>query len=157
MIQDAIKIFYSDNPIPNPINITLTQKQIVDGQRIDDAISETNFKHFSSLLNRQIFGNAYKRHNRKLAMLVVRECGAWHRHHIHAIIEKPTNLSTDEFMAKIIECWMKTDFGYREYHYEEPIGEDRKTGWINYCFKRRTKADVASSIDWTNSTCFECR
>jgi hypothetical protein len=94
MIQSSIKQFYLANPVPNPINITLTQKQLVGGQRIDDEISSANFRHFRSLLNRQLFGNAYKRHGRQLAMLVVREDGAWHRHHIHAVIQKPTSLNS---------------------------------------------------------------
>lgn len=86
MIQSALKHFYLTHPVPNPINITLTQKQVVDGQRIDDEISSANFRHFRNLLNSHLFGNAYKRHGRQLAMLVVRENGAWHRHHIHAIL-----------------------------------------------------------------------
>lgn len=157
MLQAVIKQFYNDRRVPKPINITLTQKQIVEGQRIDDEISSANFRHFRNLLNRRLFGNAYKRHGRQLAMLVVREDGAWHRHHLHAIIEKPASLTTEEFIALVMECWCKTRFGYREYHFEEPADWDRETGWINYCLKKRTKGDFASSIDWANSTCFERR
>lgn len=157
MLQGVIRQFYNDHRVPNPINITLTQKQIVEGQRIDDEISSANFRHFRNLLNRRLFGNAHKRHGRQLAMLVVREDGAWHRHHLHAIIEKPASLTTEEFIALVMECWGNTRFGYREYHFEEPADRDREAGWINYCLKKRTKADVASSIDWANSTCFERR
>lgn len=157
MIQSSIKQFYRTNPVPNPINITLTQKQVVDGQRIDDAISSANFKHFRRLLNSRLFGNAYKRHGRQLAMLVVREDEAWHRHHIHAIIEKPTSLTIEEFITLVVECWGKTRFGYREHHFEKPTDKDRETGWLNYCLKKRTKDDLPSSIDWDNSTCFERR
>lgn len=157
MIQSALKYFYQTNPVPNPVNITLTQKQAVDGQRIDDEISSSNFKHFRSLLNRALFGNAYKRHGRQLKMLVVREDGAWHRHHIHAIIEKPTSLSIEEFIVLVLDCWTKTRFGYREFHFEQPITRERENGWLNYILKKRTKEDLASSIDWVNSTCFERR
>lgn len=157
MLQGVIKQFYKDNSVPNPINITLTQKQVVDGQRINDEISEANFRHFRNLINRNLFGNAYKRHSRQLSMLVVREDGAWHRHHLHAVIEKPANLTTEEFLALVMECWNKTRFGYREHHFEDPVDQNRATGWINYCLKMRTKTDIASSIDWANSTCFERR
>jgi hypothetical protein len=92
VIQGTIKQFYQEHQVPNPINITLTQKQVVDGQRIDDETSSANFRHFRNLLNRRLFGNAHKRYGRQLSMLVVREDGAWHRHHIHAIIEKPAAL-----------------------------------------------------------------
>lgn len=157
MIQGVIKQYYRDHQVPNPVNITLTQKQVVDGQHIDDATSEANFKHFRNLLNSRLFGNAFKRHGRQLSILVVRESGAWHRHHIHAVIEKPSSLTTEEFITTVIQCWTKTKFGYNEHHFEEPVDQYRATGWINYCLKKRTKTDVASSIDWANSTCFERR
>lgn len=157
MLQDDIKRFYRDSPVPNPINITLTEKQFVEGQRIDDVISEANCRHFLNLLNRRIFGNAHKRYKRHLSTFFVRECSAWHRHHLHAIIEKPSTLTTEEFIAMVIECWTKTKFGYYEHHFEEPADTDRVLGWLNYCLKKKTKADVASSIDWANSTCFERR
>lgn len=157
MLQGVIKQFYHDHRVPNPINITLTQKQIFEGQRIDDEISSANFRHFRNLLNRRLFGNAYKRHGRQLSMFVVQEDGAWQRHHLHAIIEKPASLTTEEFIALVMECWGKTRFGYREHHFEEPADQAWEAGWVNYCLKKRTKADVASSIDWANSTCFERR
>ena len=90
-------------------------------------------------------------------MLVVRESGEWQRHHLHAAIEKQTNLTIEEFIVLVIESWIKTKFGYKEYHFEEPANKDREKGWITYCLKKRTKVDLASSIDWVNSTCFECR
>ena len=90
-------------------------------------------------------------------MLVVRESGEWQRHHLHAVIEKPTNLTIEEFIATVLECWKKTRFGYKEHHFEVPADQEREKGWIRYCLKKRTKADLASSIDWVNSTCFESR
>lgn len=157
MIKPSLKNYYKENPVPNPINITLTQKQIVDGQRIDDAVSAANFRHFRNLINRRLFGNTYKRYNRQLKMFVVREHGSWHRHHIHAIIEKPQNLTTEEFIVVALECWLRTRFGYREYHFEQPESEERQAGWVNYCLKTRSKDDLVASIDWENSTCFERR
>jgi hypothetical protein len=158
VFHDSIRrSILSDNPVPNPINITLTQKQVVDGQRIDDEISSANFRHFRNLLNSHLFGNAYKRHGRQLKMLVVREDGAWLRHHIHAILEKPSSLSIEEFIALVLDCWSKTRFGYREHHFEQPTTPDRETGWLNYILKKRTKDDLAASIDWANSTCFARR
>jgi hypothetical protein len=157
MIQSALRKFCQDHPVPNPINITLTQKQVVDGQRINDETSQANFKHFRNLLNRELYGNAYKRHGRQLKMLVVREQGEWHRHHLHAIIEKPEHLTLEEFIALIVTCWTKTRFGYPEHHFEQPATPDREAGWLRYCLKKRSKDELASSIDWVNSTCFERR
>ena len=37
-LREFVKGFY----IPSPVNITFTQKQIVDGFKIDDLVSERN-------------------------------------------------------------------------------------------------------------------
>lgn len=154
-IQSSLKEYYASHRVPNPINFTLTQKQIVDGQRINDEIAQQNFRHFRKLLNTHLFKNAYKRHGRQLSMLVVSEADATHRHHLHAVIERPQDMSTDHFVPLVMQYWTRTRFGYNQYHFEEPASADREVGWINYCLKKRTKADLASSIDWVNSTCFE--
>ena len=39
-IQNHIKQFYNQSPVPNPVNLTLTEKQLVNGQKIDDLASE---------------------------------------------------------------------------------------------------------------------
>lgn len=155
MLQGVFKTYYLQNRVPNPVNITLTQKQVVDGQWISDDVSEANFKHFSTLLNRRLYGNAHKRFGKKLAMFVVRESDATHRHHLHVVIQRPNHLTVKEFIALLTECWKKTRFGYHQVHFEIPETEDRELGWIDYSLKTRTKADYASSIDWKNSTCFE--
>ena len=72
-IQNHIKQFYNQNPVPNPINLTLTEKQAVNGQKIDDLASEQNLRHFRNLINTKLYKNAYKRHRKQLSMFVVRE------------------------------------------------------------------------------------
>jgi len=157
MIQSAIRDFYRAHQVPNPINLTLTQKQFAEGQKLDELASVQNFKHFSNLLNRRIFGNAFKRFGRKLSMFVISETGAWQRHHLHVVIECPQHLTVEEFIALVLACWLSTRFGYHEHHFEVPADRQRRDGWITYCLKKRTKTDLASSIDWVNSTCFERR
>jgi hypothetical protein len=156
-LQHTISDFYSENPIPNPLNVTLTQKQVVDGHRIDDTLSEQNFRHFRNLLNRKVFGNAYTRHGRQLGLLVVRENSALQRHHLHAIIEIPERIPYPEFCDLMRSCWSDTRFGYHQVHFERPETKARVNGWQSYCLKKRSKDDFASSIDWVNSTCFERR
>jgi hypothetical protein len=67
------KAYYLEHRVPNPVNITLTQRQVVDGQWITDTLSQQNFRHFANKLNSAIFGTRFKRHGRKLAMFVIRE------------------------------------------------------------------------------------
>jgi hypothetical protein len=156
-IHSQIRDFYLSHQVPNPVNITLTEKQLVNGQKIDDFSSEQNFKHFRNLLNSRLFKNAYKRHGKQLSMFVVRECDHTHRHHLHIIMQKPDDIELNFFMYMVKSCWQKTKFGYNEMHFEKPDNLQRIVGWLEYCLKKRTKNDLASSIDWVNSTCFELR
>ena len=156
-IHSHTRDFYLSHQVPNPINITLTEKQLVNGQKIDDFSSEQNFKHFRNLLNTRLFKNAYKRYGKQLSMFVVRECDHTHRHHLHIILEKPQDIELNFFMHMVKSCWQKTKFGYSEMHFEKPDNLQRTVGWLEYCLKKRTKNDLASSIDWVNSTCFELR
>ena len=84
-LREFVKGFY----IPSPVNITFTQKQIVDGFKIDDLVSERNFRYFKNMLNRKVFGNSYSRYGKCLGMLVVREVSSNQRHHLHTIIQQP--------------------------------------------------------------------
>lgn len=152
-----IKSFYYQNPIPNPINFTFTEKQVADGKFIDDNVSEQNFRHFSNLLNARIYKSAFKRHGKRLAVFVVREQDALHRHHLHGVIEQPAHVAQPAFLWMMSNLWRSTHFGYDEVHFEAPENEERCVGWIDYCLKKRSKAFYSDSIDWSNSTCFELR
>ena len=77
--NSIIKQFYQEHRVPSPVNFTLTQRQVVDGQWISDEVSQQNFRHFANLLNSQIYGKAFKRFGKKLSMFVVREHDAIHR------------------------------------------------------------------------------
>jgi hypothetical protein len=152
-----IKDYYFKNRVKNPINFTLTQKQVVDGQWVSDTVSEQNFRHFTNKINRKVFGKSAQRHGKKLGMFVVRECDETHRHHIHCIIECPEGMEPLNFTELVHECWVSTRFGYYEMDFEIPETDEREIGWVGYCLKRRSKAEYSSSIDWSNSTCFELR
>ena len=74
MVELAIiKTDSLEHRVPNPVNITLTQKQCVDGEWLDDLRSEQNFRHFANKLNSSVLGARFKRFGKRLAMLVVRE------------------------------------------------------------------------------------
>ena len=135
------------NKINNPINVTLTEKQKVNGVDLDNISSEQNFRHFKNLLNSKVFGNGYKRFNKQLKMLVVREYSQNLRHHIHCIIEQPIRYNYLEFNFLIHKLWSKTLFGYWNIHIEKPTSHKREVGWFNYIMKDK----VENSIDWNNS------
>lgn len=143
-----------NSKVPNPINITLTEKQQFNGITIDDVVSEQNFRHFKNILNRKVFGNRHRRFGTQLKMLVVREVSSGNRHHLHLIIEQPFGYTYKKFRTLVKECWMKTDFGHFQTHFEKPLTIEREDGWVDYLLKDRTKESLESSIDWSNSTVF---
>ena len=141
------KKWLNEHTINNPINVTLTEKQKVNGINLDRIISEQNFRHFKNLLNSKVFGNGFKRFKKQLKMIVVREYSSNLRHHIHCIIEQPKRYSDLEFNFLISKLWKKTQFGYSNIHIEKPTSHEREVGWFNYIMK----GNVNSSIDWNNT------
>ena len=141
------KNWLSEYKINNPINVTLTVKQIVNGIDLDRIRSEQNFRYFKNLLNTNIFGNGFKRFNKQLKMIVVREYSFNLRHHIHCIIEQPKRYSDLEFNLLIRKLWKKTLFGYSNIHIEKPTSLEREVGWFNYIMKDK----IENSVDWNNS------
>lgn len=81
-VNDSIKQWLWENRIPYPINVTLTERQSFKGQKIDDVVSESNFKHLKKVLNQMIFANGYRRFGKQLRMLVVKEVSPLLRHHL---------------------------------------------------------------------------
>ena len=149
-LKEKTKKWLSNYKIDNPINVTLTEKQTINYNKkigLDRIRSEQNFRHFKNLLNTKVFGNGYKRFNKQLKMLVVREFSHNLRHHIHCIIEHPLRYSYLEFNHLIHKLWNKTDFGYWSVHIEKPTSHKREVGWFNYIMKDK----VENSIDWNNS------
>ena len=151
-LNDQLKNYLRSNRVKNPINITFTQKQKVDGKWIDDFQSEQNFKHFKNVLNRKVFGNGYKRFNKQLEMLVIREVSLNQRHHLHCIIELPLRYWFDEFSSLIKNIWKNTKFGYDQIDIEKPSSQLREDGWLEYIMKDFTKVSLSTSIDYENSS-----
>lgn len=151
-LTEQIKKFIRENRVANPLNVTLTEKQRYNGIRLDDIISEQNFRHFRNVLNRKVFGNGYKRFGMELQMLVIREVSVNHRHHIHCIIELPQRYEFVAFTDLVRDVWSKTDFGYDQVHIEKPFSQQREDGWLEYIMKKRTKVSFENSIDWMNSS-----
>ncbi|MEK9695058.1 MAG: hypothetical protein VW270_04795, partial [Candidatus Poseidoniales archaeon] len=88
-LDNEIRSLVRSNRVPNPVNVTLTERQRFNGIRIDDVVSEQNVRHFRNLINGKVYGNSYRRFGNELKMLVVREVSVSDRHHLHLIIEQP--------------------------------------------------------------------
>ena len=50
-LNETIRDFVAQNRVINPINVTFTEKQSMNGFTIDNVVSEGNFRHFKNKLN----------------------------------------------------------------------------------------------------------
>lgn len=151
-LNKEIRKFVQSRRVKNPVNVTFTELQVRQGLRLDNITSERNFRHFKNKLNSKLFGNGYRRFNKQLQMLVVREVSSNHRHHLHCIIEQPQRIGFEEFSNLIETVWKSTDFGYEKIHIEKPSSQEREDGWLSYIMKDRTKINLNTSVDWMNTS-----
>jgi hypothetical protein len=142
-------------------DVTLTLKQ---GRRsdsgawlkIDDYPCRQAFHHFMNLLNRAIYGAAFRRYGRRLRVLPVLEKGevragalrSWERGtsgrwHIHSAIELPSRFDAVAFESLIRGCWAKVEWGYGRIL----VRDGANAGWINYMLKDRQKSEFDDVLD----------
>ena len=59
--------------VNNSFGVTLTLKQGIKNQKLDDISCSQNLKHFLNVLNQKVFGNKVKRFGKRLKVLPVLE------------------------------------------------------------------------------------
>ncbi len=142
-------------------DVTLTLKQARQCERgawikIDDYACRQAFRHFMNLLNRAIYGAAFRRHGKSLRVLPVLEkgevrasalrswergtCGRWH---IHCAIELPSHLDAVALENLIRHCWAKVELGYGRIL----VRDGANAGWIDYMLKDRQKSAFDGFVD----------
>lgn len=142
-LKGQIREFVSPDNYSRCLGVTLTMKQRVDGERLDDIRSSQNFRHFLNLLNKQLLGKKSSRFGTRINVIPVLETTYGHRLHYHTIFEVPLNIRSTEFMRTVDECWMKTKWGYEHIHHHNRVDE----GWLDYLTKFKSHKD---DIDWMN-------
>jgi hypothetical protein len=124
--------------------------------KIDDYPCRQAFRHFMNLLNRAVFGAAFRRHGKRLRVLPVLEKGevraralrSWERGasgrwHIHCAIELPSHLRAVGLEKLIRACWSKVEWGYGRI-----LVRDRaNAGWIDYMLKDSQKSEFDGLLD----------
>lgn len=147
VLTNEVFTWVSRQKIPNPVSVTLSEKQCVGNEWIDDQKSSQNLRHFLNRLNQKVYGKRFRRYNKRLSVFPVQEGTKDVRHHIHLTMELPDNYDINTFNQLVCECWSKTRFGYNQVQVV-PMRDD---GWVRYQLKMRSKStDVLSSIDWNN-------
>jgi hypothetical protein len=132
------------------LTLTFKQRRKSDNGswvRIDEIGCRSAFWHFKDFLNRAVYGNAVRRHGKRLRIIPVLERSMGGRWHYHSAIEPPMHLDKIEFEKLIHKCWAKTDWAHREVL----VRENADHGWIGYMLKPLQKSDFDSwtdCIDW---------
>jgi hypothetical protein len=142
-------------------DVTLTLKQALQSEmgawiKIDDYSCRRAFRHFMNLLNRAVYGAAFRRHGKRLRVLPVlekgevraralRPCerGTSGRWHIHCAIELPFHIRAVALEKRIRACWAKVQLGYGRI-----LVRDRaNAGWIDYMLKNSQKTEFDGFLD----------
>ena len=142
-------------------DVTLTLKQARQCERgawikIDDYRCRQAFRHFMNLLNREVYGAAFRRYGKRLRVLPVLEKGEVHatalrswergssgRWHIHCAIELASHLDAVALEKLIRRCWAKVELG----HSRILVRDCADAGWINYMLKDRQKSEFDGCVD----------
>ena len=142
-------------------DVTLTLKQARQPDsggwlKIDDYRCRQAFRHFMNLLNRTVYGAAFRRYGKRLRVLPVLEKGevraralrSWDRGtsgrwHIHCAIELPSHFDGIALEDLICDCWAKSSGGYGRIL----VRDGANAGWINYMLKDRQKSEFDGFVD----------
>lgn len=153
--NDYLKEF-TDRPVPNPVAVTLTLKQRIEGNNcrgrfgssIDPIKVSDNTRHFLNRLNQKVYGKKFTRFNKCLSVIPVIEGNKDIRWHVHMAIEKPVHLTFEEFEKLIFENWSKTTYGYENVRIRPTYDY---LGWIDYMLKNYSKVEnLSDSVDVCN-------
>lgn len=142
-------------------DVTLTLKQVRRSEKgawvkIDDYSCRQAFRHFTNLLNRAVYGAAFRRHGKRLRLLPVLEKGevrasalcSWERGrsgrwHIHFAVELPAHLDAVALENLIRHCWAKVELGCGRLL----VRDGANAGWIGYMLKGRQKSEFDGLLD----------
>jgi hypothetical protein len=141
------------------VTLTLKQARQPDSScwvKINEYRCRQAFRHFMNLLNRAVYGAAFRRYRKMLRVLPVLEKGevrarasrSWDRGisgrwHIHCAIELPSHCNGIALEKLIRDCWAKVEWGYGRI-----LVRDRaNAGWINYMLKDRQKSEFDGFVD----------
>ena len=159
--ESAKSHFFDTNHWGAFCDVTLTLKQARQSNsgawvKLDDYPCREAFRHFMNLLNRAVYGTAFRRYGKCLRVLPVLEKGEVRvrslrrsergtsgRWHIHCAIELPPHLDSVALERLIRSCWTKVDWGCGRIL----VRDGANAGWINYMLKDRQKSEFDILLD----------
>jgi hypothetical protein len=118
--------------------------------RIDELTAKKAFRHYMNVLNRRIYGAAFRHHGKRLRVIPILEKSADGRWHYHAAIEPPRFQDKSAFGGIAMDVWLQTPLGYG--HGEISVNADG--GWIAYMAKLRGKSGLDEYFDCIDTEAF---
>jgi hypothetical protein len=159
--ESAKSHFFGTNSWGPFCDVTLTLRQARQSDRgawvkIHDYPCRRAFRHFMNLLNRAVYGAAFRRYGKRVRVLPVLEKGevracalrSWERGtsgrwHIHCAIELPSHFDAVALENLIRDCWAKVEWGCARIL----VRDGANAGWINYMLKDRQKSEFDGLLD----------
>jgi hypothetical protein len=141
------------------VTLTLKQGHRADSgswTKVDHYRCRQAFRHFMNLLNKAVYGSAFRRHGKRLRVLPVLERGEVHapslrqcergkfgRWHIHCAIELPLHFDAFALEKLVRVCWAKVELSNGRIL----VRDCANAGWINYMLKGRQKSEFDGLLD----------
>src|SRR5262245_60437981 len=98
---------------------------------MDELQAKSVFRHFSNRLNREVYGAAYRKHDKRVQIIPILEKSHNGHWHYHVAVEPPTFMSNTAFAQLAVVLWESGHSGAR-YGQVEPYANE---GWISYITK----------------------
>lgn len=124
-------------PLDQCFGVSLTMKQCVNGEWLDDIRASKNLRLFMNRLNGAVFGKRFRRFGVRLKVIPFLERSTSGRLHYHLALENPFPASPDVFARLIEATWSQTPFGYQHTYIDQYIDH----GWTDYISKTKTASD----------------
>ena len=142
--QKEIRDWIKDIELSNPFAITLTTFS-------NTKISHSqNFKQFMNRLNQSFLKSSFRRYNKRLTVIPIKEGSVKTHTHYHCVIDNPYPDRNKEFVQLVKDSWGKTLLGFSKSKYSIDIQPMYSNGWIEYMTKCSSKTDIKDSVDWDN-------
>src|SRR3984885_13746704 len=141
------------------VSLTLKQGHRADSGswiEVDHYRCGQAFRHFMNLLNKGVYGSAFRRYGKRLRALPVLEKGevrarSLHpcergtsgRWHVHCAIELPSHFDAIALENLICKCWAKVEWG----HGRILVRDGANAGWVSYMLKDRQKSEFDGFLD----------
>ena len=148
-IQQSLRGFLDISHWEKAMAVTLTMKQALGGRHyvpINEEDCTQNLRHALNLLNRKLFGNNFRRKNRRIEVIPTLELDSSGRYHYHLALNVPAHFPFLRCFFELRSIWQKTRWGHKIADFDRM----RDPGWVDYITKIDSLYGYSDKIDWAN-------